>query len=254
MPDPWGGMALCGKVALVTGASRGIGRAVAITLGRLGARVAVNYHSDRSGAEDTAAAIRDFGTESVVIGADVSSAAEVESMFGRLVDAWGTIDVLVNNSGITRDRLILRMKPEDWDRVLAVNLTGAFNCLKAASRIMVRRKRGRIINVASIVGPTGNPGQANYSAAKAGLIGLTRTAARELAPFGIAVNAIAPGYVETDMTGSLPDEAKNALLGRIPLGRPATPDEIAHAAAFLASDLASYITGHVLVVDGGLTC
>lgn len=245
-------MLLENKAALVTGASRGIGRATALALAGAGARVAVNYAHSPDLAEAVVGEIEAAGGEAFAVGADVAEPAEVEAMARVVLDRFGRLDILVNNAGITRDNLVLRMKDEDWDAVVDTNLKGTFNTIRAFSRSMIRQRGGRIINVTSVVGLVGNPGQANYCAAKAGVIGLTRAMARELASRGITVNAVAPGFISTDMTGALAAGAREDLLQRIPLGRPGTPEDVAGAIVFLASEAASYITGHVLVVDGGL--
>ncbi|MGE5484406.1 MAG: 3-oxoacyl-[acyl-carrier-protein] reductase [Ignavibacteriales bacterium] len=246
-------MGLEGRKALVTGASRGIGRSIAIALAGAGVDVAVNYSSDSQGAEETLGIARGKGVDAFLARADISAYEGASAVFDEIQARWGRLDILVNNAGVTRDRLFVRMKPEDWDCVIRVDLTGAFNCSRLASRSMMRNRWGRIINITSVAGIAGNPGQVNYSAAKAGLIGMTRTLARELGPFGVTVNAVAPGLVETSMTRDLPEDAREGLMSRIPLGRAATADDVAGAVLFLASDGGSYITGHVLVVDGGLT-
>lgn len=242
---------LAGKVALVTGASRGIGRAVALRLAADGARVGVNYAQNRAAAEETAAAITQAGGEALLLPADVADKAAVDAMFTSLADAWRRLDILVNNAGITRDTLLLRMGEEAWDAVLATNLRGAYLCAKAALRPMLRGG-GRIINISSVVGQIGNPGQANYAAAKAGLIGFTMALAREVASRNITVNAVAPGYIATDMTAQIKPEYATKLQEMIPLGRLGQPEEIAELVAFLASDRAAYITGQTIRVDGGL--
>jgi 3-oxoacyl-[acyl-carrier protein] reductase len=243
---------LTGKVALVTGASRGIGRAIALRLAEAGADVIVNYSGSEAAAAETVAKVKEFGRRATMIRANVGISEEVESMFKTALDEFGRIDILVNNAGITRDNLIMRMKEEEWDDVLAVNLKGVFNCIKAATRPMMKQRSGRIINITSVVGVLGNPGQANYVAAKAGVIGLTKTTARELASRNITVNAVAPGFIDTDMTAGLPEEVKASMLAQIPLGRLGQADEVAKVVTFLASDAASYMTGQTLHVDGGM--
>jgi 3-oxoacyl-[acyl-carrier protein] reductase len=243
---------LTGKVALVTGASRGIGRAIALRLAEAGADVIVNYSGSESAAAETVAKVKELGRNAVMIRANVGNSEEVENMFKTALDQFGRIDILVNNAGITRDNLIMRMKEEEWDDVLTVNLKGVFNCIKAATRPMMKQRSGRIINITSVVGVLGNPGQANYVAAKAGVIGLTKTTARELASRNITVNAVAPGFIDTDMTAGLPEEVKAAMLAQIPLARLGQADEIAKVVVFLASDAASYMTGQTLHVDGGM--
>ena len=241
---------LSGQVALVTGASRGIGEAIALALAGEGASVAVNYASSADAAEAVVKEIVDAGGEAIAVGANVGDVEAVTQMFATVMDKWGRIDILVNNAGITRDNLMLRMKPQDWKAVIDLNLSGVFWCIKAATKIMMKQRSGRIINITSVVGISGNAGQANYSAAKAGVIGLTKTAARELAPRSITVNAVAPGFIETSMTAELDAEP---ILTQIPLGRMGKPDEIAGAVRFLAAaPAAAYITGQVLNVDGGM--
>ncbi len=245
---------LSDRVALVTGASRGIGRAVALKLAERGAKVAVNYYlsADAAQAEEVAQQIRSQGGECLLAQGDVSQPADVERMVQAAQQAFGRIDILVNNAGITRDTLILRMSEEDWDEVQNTNLRGAFLCTRAVLRSMMRQRWGRIINISSVAGILGNAGQANYSAAKAGLIGLTKAAAREIGSRNITVNAVAPGFIQTDMTKDLPESLRQEALQRIVLGRPGTPEDVAGAVAFLACDEASYITGQVLAIDGGL--
>jgi 3-oxoacyl-[acyl-carrier protein] reductase len=245
-------MYLNGRAAVVTGASRGIGRAVALALAGAGADVLVNYAGREADALDVAEAIKAMGRKAVALRADVADPAQAAVLVEEAIKNFGRLDILVNNAGITRDNLIPRLKEEDWDAVLSVNLKGAFNCSKAALRPMLKARWGRIINVTSVVGITGNAGQANYCASKAGLIGLTKAAAREFGSRSITVNAVAPGYVLSEMTESLPDEAKNKMLDGIPLGRPGTPEDIAALVVFLAGESASYITGQVIAVDGGM--
>ncbi|KAA9004144.1 3-oxoacyl-[acyl-carrier-protein] reductase [Paenibacillus spiritus] len=244
--------ALRGQTALVTGASRGIGRSIALSLAEHGVNVVVNYSGSEAAAEETVQAIRALGAEAVAIRGNVGRADEAEALVKEALGAWGRIDILVNNAGITRDNLIMRMKEEEFDQVIETNLKGVFNCLKAATRPMMKQRYGRIINISSVVGVTGNPGQANYSAAKAGIIGLTKSAARELASRGITVNCIAPGFIDTDMTRALPEEARTELSKGIPLARLGQPEEIASAVLFLVSSGAAYMTGQTLHVDGGM--
>ena len=240
------------KVAIVTGASRGIGRAIALELARRGARVVVNYRSNAAAAQEVVENIRAEGGEAQAVQADVSQLSEAQGLIDAALQAYGTIDILVNNAGIARDTLLMRMSEEDWDAVLATNLKGAFNCSKAVQRTMLRKRAGRIINIGSVVGISGNVGQANYAAAKAGLIGLTKALAREFGSRHITVNLVAPGFIETDMTANLSEQLIQAALERIPLARLGQPQDVAAAVAFLASDAASYITGQVLCVDGGM--
>lgn len=242
---------LKGRVALVTGASRGIGKAVALELVRHGARVAV---SARNGEllDTLVAEIIAGGGEAVAVAGDISRAADADRLVEQTVEAFGRADILVNNAGITRDGLLLRMKDEDWDAVLETNLKGAFLCTRAVAKVMTRQKSGRIINISSVVGEMGNAGQANYCASKAGLIGLTKATARELARRSITANAVAPGFITTDMTDGLSDKARQELIGQIPLGRLGAAEDIAHSVVFLASDQAAYITGQVLGVNGGM--
>jgi 3-oxoacyl-[acyl-carrier protein] reductase len=243
---------LTDKVALVTGASRGIGRAVALDLAKQGAKVVVNYAGNEAKAKEVVDEIKALGSEAIAVKADVANAEEVAEMVKAATDAFGKIDILVNNAGITRDNLLMRMKEDEWDAVINTNLKGVFLCTKAVSRLMMRQRYGRIINLASVVGVTGNPGQANYVAAKAGVIGFTKTAAKELAARNITVNAIAPGFIVTDMTDVLADNVKEKLLKLIPLAKFGNGEDIANAVTFLASDRSSYITGQTLHVDGGM--
>ena len=245
-------MPLSGKIALVTGASRGIGRAIAIRLASDGARVAINFAGNLEKAREVKEIIEGNGGEAMLVQCDVSDINAVEQMIKQITDAWKSIDILVNNAGITRDGLLLRMKPEDFDAVINTNLKGVFNCTKLVSKLMIKQRSGRIVNMSSVVALEGNAGQTNYAAAKAGIIGFTKSAARELAQLGITVNAIAPGFIETDMTNALSDEIKQSTVARIPIGRLGRTEDIADAAAFLVSEQANYITGQVIAVDGGL--
>jgi len=244
--------ALKGQTALVTGASRGIGRSIALGLADLGANVAVNYAGSEAAAAEVVEAIQAKGVSAIAIKSNVGRVEEADAMVKQVLETFGRIDILVNNAGITRDNLIMRMKEEEFDQVIETNLKGVFNCLKAVTRPMMKQRYGRIINISSVVGALGNPGQANYVAAKAGVIGLTKSAARELASRGITVNAVAPGFIDTDMTRELPEDMREGLLGGIPLARLGQPEEIAGVVAFLASSSASYMTGQVLHVDGGM--
>lgn len=243
---------LTGKNALVTGSSRGIGRAIALELGRLGANVAVNYAGNEEKAQEAVEELEKLGVKSFKIQANVADEADVKQMVKQTVDTFGTLEILVNNAGITRDNLLMRMKVDEFDEVIDTNLKGAFLCTKAVTRQMMRQRYGKIINIASIVGVSGNPGQANYVAAKAGLIGLTKSTAKELATRNILVNAVAPGFITTDMTDELTEEQKEAIFSTIPLERLGDPEDIAHVVAFLASDNAKYITGQTIHVDGGI--
>lgn len=242
---------LDGQVALVTGASRGIGRAVALALAAEGAKVVVNYARSSTAAEEIVAQITAEGGQALALQADVSQADQVDTLISKTLETFGRIDILVNNAGITRDTLLLRMKLEDWQAVMDLNLTGVFLCTKAVAKGMLKQRSGRIINIASVAGQMGNPGQANYSAAKAGVIGFTKTVAKEMASRGVTVNAVAPGFIETDMTGDLPNTEE--ILKFIPLGRFGKPEDIAGMVRFLAADpAAAYITGQVFNVDGGM--
>ncbi|WP_342509399.1 3-oxoacyl-[acyl-carrier-protein] reductase [Sporosarcina sp. FSL K6-2383] len=241
-----------GKTAIVTGASRGIGREIALLLAKEGARVAVNYSGSKDKADEVVQSITESGGEAFAIQADVSNADSVKAMVDQMLETFGSIDILVNNAGITRDNLLMRMKDDEWDDVININLKGVFLCTKGVTRQMMRQRTGKIVNVASIVGVSGNPGQANYVAAKAGVIGFTKTAAKELASRNINVNAVAPGFITTDMTDTLNEEVKTQMLTAIPLGKLGSPADVAKTVAFLLSDDAAYITGQTIHVDGGM--
>ncbi|MCI7180427.1 MAG: 3-oxoacyl-[acyl-carrier-protein] reductase [Schaedlerella sp.] len=243
---------LDGKIAVVTGASRGIGKAIALKLASLGASVVVNYNGSEERALQVKAEIEEQGTKASVYQCDVSDFESCETFIQDVIKEYGRIDILVNNAGITKDGLLMKISEEDFDKVLDTNLKGTFNTVRFVSRQMLKQKSGRIINMSSVVGVSGNAGQANYAASKAGVIGLTKSAARELASRGITVNAIAPGFIETDMTEVLSDKVKEACVGQIPLGKFGKPEDVANLAAFLASDEAGYITGQVIHVDGGM--
>ena len=243
---------LAEQVALVTGASRGIGRAIALALAREGAKVIINYKGNTEAAIEVQRLIQELGGKAVCLQADVSSSAQVETMVRQIVEQEGRIDILVNNAGINRDTLIMRMKDEEWSQVIETNLNAAFYCLRAVSRPMMKQRKGKIINISSVVGIHGNVGQINYAAAKAGIIGLTKSAAKELSSRGIMVNAIAPGYIITDMTDKLPHDVKEKIASEVPLGRLGKPEDIAELAVFLAGAGADYLTGQIIAVDGGL--
>lgn len=240
------------KVALVTGASRGIGRSIALQLVEEGYNVAINYAGNKEKAEEVVNQIKEKGVEAFAIQANVSNPDEVKAMIKEVVNQFGSVDVLVNNAGITRDNLLMRMKEQEWDDVIDTNLKGVFNCIQKVTPQMLRQKGGRIINLTSIVGAVGNPGQINYVASKAGVIGMTKTAARELASRQITVNAVAPGFIVSDMTNALNEDLKNGMKAQIPLGHFGEDTDIAHTVAFLASDKAKYITGQTIHVNGGM--
>ncbi len=245
-------MHLTGKTAIVTGGSRGIGRAIALCLAEEGAKVAVIYAGNTAAAEETLQAITEKGGQAIAIQCDVANEDAVNAMVKQVKEQFDSVDILVNNAGITRDGLLMRMKTADWQAVLDTNLTGTFFCTKAVTKIMMKQRSGAIVNLTSVVGLTGNAGQANYAAAKSGIIGFTKSVAKELASRGIRANAVAPGCIDTDMTAVLSDAVKEEMVKTIPLGRVAQPEEVAKAVLFLVSDCASYITGQVLNVDGGM--
>lgn len=245
-------MSLKGNVALVTGGSRGIGRAVCLELARQGAAVAVNYAGNSAAAEETVQLCRALGVEAEAFRADVADPAACDALVAAVKERFGRLDILVNNAGIARDGLLMTAKEEDFSQTLDTNLKGAYFCTKAAAKVMLRQKYGRIVCLSSVVGLRGNPGQTAYAASKAGVIGLVKAAAKELAGRDITVNAVAPGFIETDMTAVLPEKAKAAMLGTIPKGRPGSPEEVARAVAFFAGPECAYITGQVLCVDGGM--
>ena len=245
-------MLLDGKVALVTGASRGIGRAVALKLASEGAKVAINYAGSQGKAEEVKAEIEKMGGEAILVQANVADSAAVEEMVAKVLETFGTIDILVNNAGITRDGLLARMKDEDFEAVVDTNLKGVFYCTKAVAKLMMKKRSGRIVNMASVVGLTGNAGQTNYAASKAGVIGFSKSAAKELASRGITVNMVAPGFIATDMTDAMNEKAREAVLGTIPMKRMGQPEDVASAVLFLVSENASYITGQIVNVDGGM--
>lgn len=245
-------MILAGKNVLVTGASRGIGRAIALELAQHGANVAVNYAGSEEKAQSVVNEIKKLGSTSFKVQADVANESDVKAMVKQTIDTFGSLDILINNAGITSDNLLMRMKEEEFDQVINTNLKGVFLCMKAVTRSMMRQRSGKIVNVASIVGVSGNPGQANYVAAKAGVIGMTKSIAQELASRNILVNAVAPGFISTDMTDALSDEQREQMLSMIPLARLGEPEDVAKVVRFLASDDASYLTGQTIHVDGGM--
>lgn len=243
---------LKGKNAIVTGGSRGIGKAIALELAQNGANIIINYTSNKEAAEKTVKEIQQLGVKALAICCDVRDADAIKKMIDRIEEDFDTIDILVNNAGITRDNLLLRMKEEEWEQVMDINLKGVFLCTKAVIRKMIKQKQGRIINISSVVGVTGNAGQANYSASKAGVIGFTKSIAREVSTKGINVNAVAPGFIDTDMTAILSEDIKENLLNNIPLKRFGKPEDVANLVVFLSSDKSNYITGEVINVDGGM--
>jgi 3-oxoacyl-[acyl-carrier protein] reductase len=242
-----------GRVAIVTGGTRGIGRAIALRLAAEGANVAVSYRSKDDAAEETAEAVRAAGVKCEIFKGDVASPEEVQALFKGVSDVFGRVDILVNNAGITRDNITMRMKEDEFDKVIRTNLGGTYLCTRAALRPMVRARWGRIVNISSVVGLVGNSGQANYAASKAGIIGFTKSVAREVAQRGITANAVAPGYVETELTGSLPEEVKDQIRSQVPMGRFGEAEEVAEVVAFLVGEGAGYVTGQTIAVDGGMT-
>ncbi|MBU4420455.1 MAG: 3-oxoacyl-[acyl-carrier-protein] reductase [Proteobacteria bacterium] len=246
------------RTVVVTGGSRGIGRCICLSLANPDTQIYFNYFSpgnpeaEEAAAAETERMVAELGSSAASMSVDVAAEKEVEAFFEKIVDETGRVDILVNNAGITKDGLLVRMNENDWNMVLNINLKGAFTCTRLAAKIMMKQRYGRIVNIASVVGVSGNPGQANYSASKAGLIGLTKTAAKELAARNVTVNAVAPGFIETDMTAALSEKARNAMLSQVPMGRGGQPEDVAAAVKFLASDDAAYITGHVIHVNGGM--
>ena len=244
-------MKLTGKTALVTGGARGIGQAIALRLAEDGADIVIS-DINKEGVLESVKAVEALGRKALAVEGNIAKQEDVEAMVQQSIDTFGKIDILVNNAGVTKDNLLLRMKEEDWDFVLRINLTGSFLCSKAVAKYMVKQRSGNIVNISSVVGVMGNAGQANYASSKAGVIGLTKALARELAPRGVRVNAVAPGFIDTEMTRALPEEARNRLITQIPLTRLGTPDDVARCVGFLVSDAADYITGQVIHVNGGM--
>jgi len=245
-------MKLSGKVSLVTGSSRGIGKVIALSLANEGSDVVINYLKESTKANDTVSSIRDLGRKSIAFQSDVSDASQVNEMMKKILEEFGKIDILVNNAGIVRDKMFHKMDKDKWQEVIDVNLTGVFNCTRAILEFMRQQESGRIVNISSVIGETGNIGQVNYASAKAGIIGFTKALAREVASKGITVNAIAPGFIQTDMLDTIQPEIKTKILAQIPLGRFGTPEDIAQAVIYLVSDTGSYITGQVINVNGGI--
>lgn len=245
-------MQLKGKTAIVTGGARGIGRAIAFKLAEAGANIVINYTSSSKAAEDVVEEIKNLGVSALALKADVSKNDEIENLVKEVLNQYGSIDILVNNAGITRDNLLIRMSEQEFQDVIDINLKGAFICTKHVSKVMIKQRTGKIINIASVVGVMGNAGQSNYAASKAGLIGFTKSIAKELAKRGINVNAVAPGYIETDMTASLPEKVREEFMINIPLSRAGKPQDVANAVLFLASEYSEYITGQVINIDGGM--
>ena len=245
-------MNLDGKIAVITGGSRGIGKAIAMKLARLGANIVVNYTSSANQAEEVVESIKNMGREAIAIKANVANFEEVQNFIAQAEEKFGKIDILINNAGVTKDKLLIKMNEDDWDKVIEVNLKGTYNCTKAVSRKMMKQRSGKIVNVASVVGINGNAGQSNYAASKAGIIGFTKSIAKELGVRGINVNAVAPGFIQTNMTDVLSDEVKDQIMSQIPMKKLGTPEDVANTIAFLCSDEAKYITGQVINIDGGM--
>lgn len=245
-------MELKGKTAIITGGARGIGKAIALKLASQGANIVVNYTSSPEKANEVVEEAKKIGVDALAVRANVAKFVEVETLINQALEKFNSIDILINNAGITKDTLLLRMDENDWDQVMEVNLKGTFNCTKLASRHMIKQRSGKIVNIASVIGIMGNAGQSNYAASKAGIIGFTKSIAKELAGRNINVNAVAPGYIATDMTDVLNDEVKNSILSSIPLKRVGTPEDIANVVSFLCSDNSKYITGQVINIDGGM--